>query len=735
MEQSRFFRFGKFVYRFRIAIIILWTIAVLSCLPFIKDVTTPFQTTGFVAKNSESDIADTFLNDNLKGIHNRLLVLYHSETLLATDKDYKQKIKFSLANLKDYPIKHDIFYPSQNTSQISKNKHAAYAVIMFYLNKPLSKDNLNEIKSLIRKPKNMSMQLGGESIFINNINLQTQRDLSKADLIATPISIITLLIIFGTLVAAMVPMLLGGGCAALILTALYAICHAFTLSIFTLNIALLLGLCLSLDYSLFIISRFRDELCKNNLAKDVIAATMDSAGKAVFFSGLAVFISLSALLFFPINILFSIGVGGLVAVFIAVAMAITLLPAILSILQNKINALPVIKKSINHQMVEEKSAWYHLAITVVKKPIVFFISTLGILFVLSYPVLRIMVGISDYHVLPDHSQNQQFFDTYKREFNEQELTPIEMIVFSPKNSILSKKSISNIYDLTEKLKENPDIKEVNSIVTFDSKLNKKQYQELYQHEIKNTNLKQLLKSTTKEHFTVFTIISRYPPDSKQTISLIAKLRDIKHSPNINIKLTGAPVINADVLTAIAHIAPYACIWIVVLTYLILLLLLRSLFLPLKAIFMNILSLCASYGVLVFIFQEGHLHAWLNFKPQGMIDITLIIIIFCALFGFSMDYEVFLLTRIQEYYKKTFDNDKSIVYGIVKSSRIITSAAIIVIFICASFMVADVLMVKEFGLGIAVAIFVDAFAIRTLLVPATMALVKKLNWYFPHWLQK
>ena len=189
------------------------------------------------------------------------------------------------------------------------------------------------------------------------------------------------------------------------------------------------------------------------------------------------------------------------------------------------------------------------------------------------------------------------------------------------------------------------------------------------------------------------------------------------------------------LATIYRVLPHAMIWIMVFSYLILLILLRSVFLPFKAILMNLLSLCASYGALVFVFQEGHFAQWLNFQPQEMLDISLLVIIFCALFGFSMDYEVFLLTRIREAYLLTRDNNKSIVFGIEKSSRIITSAALIVIVLCASFLVADVLMVKAFGLGIAVAIFMDAFLIRSFLVPATMALFKSWNWYLPRWLDR
>jgi RND superfamily putative drug exporter len=200
-------------------------------------------------------------------------------------------------------------------------------------------------------------------------------------------------------------------------------------------------------------------------------------------------------------------------------------------------------------------------------------------------------------------------------------------------------------------------------------------------------------------------------------------------------LTGVPVINKDIVTSIVDNLPYALLWIMVSTYIILLILLRSLFLPLKAILMNLLSLCACYGALVFIFQEGHFAHWLNFQPQGMLDISILVIIFCALFGFSMDYEVFLLSRIKEYYDATHSNNRSVIFGIEKTSKIITSAALIVIFLCGSFLVAEVLMVKAFGLGIAVAIFVDAFLIRTLLVPSTMILLKKWNWYLPRWLNK
>jgi RND superfamily putative drug exporter len=536
-------------------------------------------------------------------------------------------------------------------------------------------------------------------------------------------------------VAAILPIILGGGCALIILTTLFFLGHAFTLSIFTLNIALLLGLCLSLDYSLFVISRFRDEL-KNGLdIREAIAVTQATAGKAIFYSGLAVFASLSALLLFPINILFSVAVGGLTAVFVAVLTAIIFLPAILAVLNTRINLLRV--KLFKYKNGQSSSIWHWIAEKVVHRPLVFLVGILIVLLMLGYPFLSANFGVSDFRIFPQHSENRVFFDTYSQKFKESELTPISIVVKTDDQRILSYKNISNLYDLARKLKRNPLIAEVNSIVTTDPVLTKQQYYKLYnlRSSLIGNNIKQLLGTTTRHYFTVINVISKYQINSPKTETLINELQKLKAAKGMTIELTGTPVNNVDVLKSISKVLPYAILWIMGFTYLILLVLLRSLLLPLKAILMNLLSLCACYGALVLVFQDGYLHQFLNFEPQGMLDISLLVIIFCAIFGFSMDYEVFLLTRIKEAYDSTHDNDKSIIFGIEKSSRIITSAALIVILLCSSFLVADVLMVKAFGLGIAVAIFVDAFLIRTFLVPATMALIKEWNWYLPKWLGK
>lgn len=741
MENRGFYHFGAFLYRFRWAIIVLTLMVLAACVPFLPHLITPFKATGFIDESSPSAKAETWLNKKLGfSNHNKFMVLYQSDSLKADSTTFNKKIRNSLKDMEGFPLKYQILYPSENDKQISKDKHTAYAVITVYTTDKLTKKQMEDFKSRIKQPANMTMTLGGEAIFEEDVNEQTQTDLYKADFIAAPISLITLILVFGSVIAALIPVVLGGACAIFILTSLYLLAtYVLSLSVFTINIALLLGLCLSLDYSLFIISRFREELLKQqqseaaHAVKNAIATTQATAGHAILFSGLAVFASLSALLIFPVNILFSIGIGGLLAVFMAVIIAIFILPAILSIVGTRINWLSI---HIWRNHSGKNPFWHRLAETVVGRPLTFFFLIFLFLLLLAWPMLFAKFGLSGFRIFPVHSEHRGFFDTYADKFDEKELSPITMVIQSDKK-ILSQNNLESLYDFVRKIKKNPLVDKVHSIVNLNSSLKKSQYYTLYQmkRNLLEPNIQKFLKNTTRHYMTAITVLSKYPVNSTQTKNLVTDLRNMKVPKHMEMQLTGTPVSNAELLDTIHNLLPYALLWIMSFTYLILLVLLRSVVLPLKAILMNILSLSAAYGALVLVFQEGYLHHLLDFDPQGMLDISLLVIIFCALFGFSMDYEVFLLTRIREYWLSSGDNKKSIVFGIEKSSRIITSAALIVIVICFSFLIADVLLVKAFGLGIAVAIFVDAFFIRTIFIPATMALLGKWNWYIPRWLDK
>lgn len=734
MTNNVFYRLGKGVYRVRWFVIAFLVCLILVCVPILPKVTSTFKTTGFVDTKSESAKAIDYMDEKLGyNNYNKFIIMYRSKTLLVTDPLFNEKIKRSLEDLDSFPIKNEIIYPESNPDQISKDKHTAYAVVILKQKDPINTRMIHQFKNTVKKPTHMSIQFGGEPIFVDDVNKQTEKDLLKADAIAAPLAIIILIFVFGSVVAAVLPLILGGGCAIIVLTILHFLGQIISLSVFTLNIAMLLCLCLTLDYCLFIINRYRDELKNGCNVIEAIGNTQATAGRAVFFSGIAVFASLSALLLFPVNILISVAVGGLTAVLSAMIAALIFLPAILGILKTSINRYSLcFRKKTN----DNESIWSWLTKRVIKHPLYFFISILILLLLLGYPFLNVKLGISDFKIFPERSENREFFDDYAKKFKEQELTPILIIAQSYPHSILSNSSISKLDRLTHKLKNDPRVYDVNSIVNTEPQLSKEQYYALYSMPKKqmNPNIKKLLDATTRHYLTVISVVSKYSSNSEETQQLIKELKHMKVK-GLTLKITGSPVTNFDVLKSIYHTLPYAIFWILSISYFVLLLLLRSIVLPFKAIITNLLSLAACFGALVFVFQEGHFHEALMFQPQNMLDISLIVIIFCALFGFSMDYEVFLLSRIKETYLKTKNTNQSILLGIEKSGKVITSAAVIVIFVCGAFLIADILMVKAFGLGIAVAIFVDAFLIRTLLVPATMVLLGDWNWYFPKFLKK
>lgn len=735
MQKGFFYHFGRLIYAGRFVIVLLTTILVVVCFPFIPKAISNFNNMGFLDPNSDSAKADKFLETHLNYRQNRFVVLFQSEESFTNNPHLFELIKNAFSDLKHSPLKTEIVYPDANKQQISADKHTAYAVLMLKNNQELSDKALKEIITDIKKPPHLTMFIGGKPVFMSDTKQQTQRDLIRAEYIASPVAVITLLLVFGSVIAALVPMLLDGICAVFILTILHMLGKSLALSVFTLNIALLLGLCLSLDYALFIISRFREEMLLEKNIIEALAVTLATAGKAVFFSGLAVLISLSALLLFPINILFSVGVGGIIAVSVSVFVSVIILPALLAILKKKINlfSIRVFRKKDG---TKERLFWRWLVDKVVHRPWTYFIFVLLLLLFMGLPFLSVQFGISDYGILPKDLKSRQVFDLFKEKFSENQLTPITVLATTKHGEMLTKSNIAYLYAAADKIRHDKRVKRVDSIVNTSPQLNKQQYQMIYTQGKShlNSGLQQLLILTTKDNFTVLTVISKYPSDSEQTTALIKKLRNM-NTPGLRIEVTGTPANTVDVLAKISNIFPYAFLWVIVLTYFILLFLLRSVFLPIKAILVNMLSLFASYGMLVFIIQEGHLAWLLNFEPQGVIDISLLIIIFCALFGFSMDYEVFLLSRIKERFEQTAHSTQSICYGIIHSSKIITSAAVIVILICFSFISANILLVKAFGLGIAIAIFIDAFLIRTLLVPAVMTILGRWNWYLPKWLDR
>jgi len=370
-----------------------------------------------------------------------------------------------------------------------------------------------------------------------------------------------------------------------------------------------------------------------------------------------------------------------------------------------------------------------------KRPFSIFVVVLLFLTLLGTPFLGVKFSSPDESVLPTSVQSRQAYDILNSEFNRSEVNPILIAVQTPKGNILSPDNLYYLYDFTNAIKQDPRVTRVDSIVTIEPRLSKIQYQAIYSEpsRIQDRFLRDFLVQFAKGDTTLVSVVSKYSPNSQETKDLVQKIRNSDPGNGLSIQVTGGTAGIMDVVTGIYSVFPLAATIIVVSTYLVLLLLLRSIVLPLKAILMNALSILASYGALVWVFQDGNLSGLLNFKQLNFIEPSLPILMFCTLFGLSMDYEVFLLSRIKEHYDHTGDNTASVAIGLQKSGKIITSAALIVVLVCLSFVTADIVLVKALGLGVAVAVGLDATIVRALLVPATMRLLGDWNWYAPKWL--
>lgn len=718
------------------AIVFIWILLALISVIFLPYAGKPFKIGEINSPYAESTIAKKTMEKEFPFGGTRMFVLYTSKKLKTNDAIFVSEVKKSLSGLTKLSFDYRISSPYQNTSQISSDGHEAYAVIRTNSTAEELANNIYEIQRALGKPKTLNIYIGGEPSYTADVYRLSEVNLIRGELISLPICFIAMVFIFGGFIAALVTILSGVISIVIIIGTLYLLGHQMDLTVFVLNIATMLGLGLSLDYTLLLTYRFKEEFKACHDCVSSINNTLGTAGKSIFFSGLIVLISIGSLIFFPINILFSIGVAGIVVVVITILCSLTFLPSLLCLLERNVTrTIPQLKKISSEHIQHHR--WYKFAMLVMRYPILFLIPTIFVLLMLGYPFLHVKLNSADAKILPSWVESRQLLDQFNENFDPHELNPITILFKAKNDSILTKENIGALYDYVQKLKKDSRIKSVQSIVTIKPNLTKQQYQKIYQ----STNLpfneydKEFFNETTKGPYTVMSIISKFSREDKKNFDLIRAIRTNSISNDITKQVTGSSAQIIDTIQTVYTQFFKLLILISIVTYLSLVWLLRSLILPLKAIIMNFLSLSVCYGMLVFIFQEGHFSQFLGFKPLGFTDMHLPILLFFTLFGLSMDYEIFLLTRIKEYYEKTQNNTKSVAMGLERSARIITSAALIVVIVSGAFVTADIVFIKAFGLGTALAIAVDASLIRLLLVPATMKLLGNWNWYIPKWLDR
>jgi RND superfamily putative drug exporter len=738
-----FYHLGKLATRYRWLIVGFWMVAIAASLPFAPRAGEVLHSGGFVSPDVESQQAVNLLVQKLHLNLTVVQVIFTSQHYTADSPQFIQETQTALAGVRSMPEVSGIVSFTDNPRQISLDRHAAYVNVLLKPDPDSAPKLLPEFEHRLQPVSDLKTSIGGGPVFYEDIQAVSERDLRRAEMLAFPFAIIALLLVFRSVVAAVLPALVGGGAVIVSLALIFGLGQITTLSIFVLNITTLFGLGLGVDYSLFIVSRFREELTSGHNVEEAVAITIATAGRAVTFSGLTVSIGLLGLIFFRINMLRSVGIGGVLVVLMAVLAAITLLPAVLAIIGTRVNAFPVrlprLRGRKHLQLNADGSTpidphhgfWYRLSQVVMRYPLRIFMTVLLIMIGLGLPFLMVRFSAPDASILPVDVPSRAAYDLLASRFDARETTPIILAV-QTRGDVLAPNNIRNLYAYVRRIEADPLVERVDSIVSADPRFTLQQYEFLYAHPqlVADPYLAAFLKTSVEGDTTLISVISKYGMLDQHSEELVQTIRNTHPGNGMTVLVDGGTAGNMDYVQSLYTDFPMAVLIVSITTYIVLLLFFRSLFLPLKAILMNTLSILACYGALVVIFQNGFMHQVLGFTPLGFVEASSPILLFCTLFGLSMDYEVFLLSRIQEAYWQTGDNAKAVALGLQRSGRIITSAALIVIVVSLCFATADMTLVKALGLGMAIAVALDATLIRGLLVPATMRLLGDWNWWLP-----
>ncbi|HSS93911.1 MAG TPA: MMPL family transporter [Candidatus Dormibacteraeota bacterium] len=692
-----FERWGRFVYRFR------WATLVGSLVMLALSIAAILAGGNFNADRPtttmESDRAGALIKAELpqvSGSGSSFLLLFSSPDLKVADPQYRSALENAVAPLlTDQRVKSVVTpYGASSAGLISRDGRQAVVVVNVKDSSRIATGYVRDLRSRI-KPGPLQIVLTGNVPINNAFDRTLEADLQRAELVSLPIALLLLVFIFRSAVAALLPvgvalLTIGGGVAATLVLSYFTY-----VSQYAFNIVTLVGLGVSIDYSLMFVSRFREELVAGKSREDAVARAMATAGRAITFSGLAVAVGLSSLLFFQGTLFASMGIAGAAVVGLAVLYALTLLPALLAVMGAGVNRLRLPWQ----RAATARGFWHTTATRVMRRPVLVLVACLAILVTAGTPFIHLRLAGSGVDALPPSNEARQGYDTLVRDFAGYDNNEIPVVAYFPNGSPTSAGGAATVAALRQQLASIPGVVRVDEAVTG-------------------------------THIALLNVVSNLDPSTDGARGIVTTIR--AHNTLAGggqVLVDGQTAGDLDIIAFIKARLLVAAAFVLLVTYVVLFLMTRSVVLPLKAVITNLLSISASFGALVWIFQQGHLASVLHFTPQS-IDPTVPVILFALVFGLSMDYEVLLLARIQEVWRRTGDNTRAVAEGLELSGRLITGAAAIMVTTFLGFGLADVVLIKSIGIGIAVAIAVDATLVRALLVPAVMRLLGTRNWWAP-----
>jgi RND superfamily putative drug exporter len=576
-------------------------------------------------------------------------------------------------------------------------------------------------------------QLPGTTTYLSGfpaINHDTQKiyneDLGRGEMIAIPVALLVMLFMFGTLGGIAVPFAFAAVTIPSTLGAVYIVAHFMDMAIYVTNIVTLIGFAIAVDYSMLVVFRYREELEKTDQPREALVQTMKTAGRATLFSGGVVAVGLALLVFMPLPFMRSMGVGGLLVPLFSIAASATFLPALLAVMGTKVNRFRVIpKRIIQNRASGRPGAWSRLARSIMRRPVLYIVVAGGLMVGLALPALNLHLTSGDNRGVPLTRESTRGFALLRETLGAGALAPNQIVIETGRpGGAESPQVIAAENRLVAELRGDPQV-EASTILSPSLLPPGPRGRALAE---RNSLL------DPSGQIAQIRVAGEGDSGTKEAQDLVHRIRDTyipdaRFPSGSEVILTGAPAFGVDFVDIAYGAFPWLVLAVLILSYLLLLRAFRSVVLPLKAVLLNLLSVSATYGVLVLVFQEG-LHSSLGLEGTPQIEGWIPIFLFAMLFGLSMDYEVFLLSRIREEWDRRHDNEEAVAYGLEHTGRIITAAALIMIAAFAGFTAGSFVGLQEFGVGLSAAILLDATIVRAILVPALMKLLGDWNWYLP-----
>ncbi|WP_438484829.1 MMPL family transporter [Streptomyces sp. S186] len=731
-DRSRLAALGRLLVRRRVLVLVAVLLAVAAAVPIGGGVSDRLSGGGFIDPAAESSRAEKFLADRFgSGAPNLVLLARTSGSVddpraATAGRDLSRRLAqepgvLSVASYWTTP--HALASPLR-----ARDGRSALVLLRLAGDEDRVRDNAKElVPRFTGRQGVLRLSATGTAQVYVEVQKQSDQDLFRAEAYAAPVMLVILLFVFGSAVAAVLPLLIGVCSILGTFVVLRVLSELTSVSVYAINITTALGLGLAIDYSLFIVTRYREERARGLDTAEAVAQSVRTAGRTVLFSALTVALSLSALLLFPLYFLRSFAYAGVAVVALSALAALVVLPAVLGLLGPRIDAWDVrrlFRRGPQPGAADDTLAgpaagtatatggfWHRLATAVMRRPVLCAAGVITLLVLLGLPFTRISFGVIDVRVLPAGAPAHRTAQFVEEEFSSRETSALSVVLPTVSGSA----DRERIAAYAARLSTLPDVARVDTVTGS--------------YAAGRQVVAASAPSFAAGDAGWLSVVPSVEPDSSAGVELAERLRADSAPGPVLVGGEGAEL--ADTRDALAARLPAAALIIGATTVVLLFLFTGSVLVPFKAVLLNLLSLTATFGAMVYVFQEGHLRSLVgDFTVTGSVDISIPVLMFCVAFGLSMDYEVFLLSRIKEVYTETGDNTQAVAAGLERTGRLVSAAAVLVAVVMLALATSGITFLKLLGVGLALAVLLDATLVRGVLVPALMRLAGRANWWAP-----